>query len=110
MAASRLADARYGDGYVASDHAVRLRWRLLHADKKQQPRMFTFLPAAAAALCMPQSWHVHNTLLCLAFSHRGVASRAQDRGTVTTNKPPAYCSWVRAVPAGTVVHFRLLIV
>jgi hypothetical protein len=55
MAASRLADGRYGDGYVASDHAVRLRLRLLHADKKQQPRMFTFSPAAAAALCMPQS-------------------------------------------------------
>ena len=107
MAASRLADGRYGDGYVASDHAVRLRLRLLHADKKQQPRMFTFSPAAAAALCMPQSWQVHNTCPSLAFARRGVASRAQDRGTVTTNKPPAYCSWFRAVPADTVVHFRL---
>lgn len=110
MAASRLGDGHYGDGYVASDHAVRLRLRLLHADKKQQPRMFTFSPAAAAAQCMPQPWRVHDTHLCLAFSRRGVASRAQDRGRVTTNKPPAYCSWVRAVPADTAVHFRLLIV
>jgi hypothetical protein len=58
MAASRLADGRYGDGYGAGDHAVRPRLRLLHADKKQQPRMFSLPPAAAASKCMPQGWWV----------------------------------------------------